>query len=246
MRNQGGHLQAAGTLTVSSEGRLSWLSGSTEAVTQAGGDISLAARDGLEHHGKLYGGGALSVASRTGNIEQSGTLAAAGDVRLTAGQGIQSRGNLLAGSDINSSLTRMADLVLTSQQDVRASGNLLSRKSIDIKGNRIDLSQGTLAADQLRIHAQDGEIALRQTTIDSRRLALGTTGAIDAQQAKVRAGSWRVGGNSLLNQAAVWTQVEDGESRFALTGALDNSGGVIEARQLELDAGSWTTDRDAW
>ncbi|CUI43499.1 hemagglutinin repeat-containing protein [Achromobacter xylosoxidans] len=238
VRNQGGHLQAAGTLTVSSEGRLSWLSGSTEAVTQAGGDISLAARDGLEHHGKLYGGGALSVASRTGNIEQSGTLAAAGDVRLTAGQGIQSRGNLLAGSDINSSLTRMADLVLTSQQDVRASGNLLSRKSIDIKGNRIDLSQGTLAADQLRIHAQDGEIALRQTTIDSRRLALGTTGAIDAQQAKVRAGSWRVGGNSLLNQAAVWTQVEDGESRFALTGALDNSGGVIEARQLELDAGS--------
>ncbi|CAB3888327.1 hemagglutinin repeat-containing protein [Achromobacter ruhlandii] len=238
VRNQGGHLQAAGTLTVSSEGKLSWLSGPSEAVTQAGGDVALAARDGLEHHGKLYGGGALSVESSTGSIEQSGTLAAAGEVRLTAGQGIQSRGNLLAGSDINSSLTRMADLVLTSQQEVRASGNLLSRKSIDILGNSVDLGQGTLAADQLRIHAQDGDIALRQTTIDSRRLALRTTGAIDAQQAKVRAGSWQVGGNGLFNRAAVWTQVEDGESRFALTGALDNSDGVIEARQLDLEAAS--------
>ncbi|MBB1225367.1 filamentous hemagglutinin, partial [Klebsiella pneumoniae] len=57
VRNQGGHLLADRTLTVSSEGWLSWLPGSTQAVnqaepqavTQAGGDISLIARDGVEH-----------------------------------------------------------------------------------------------------------------------------------------------------------------------------------------------------
>ncbi|WP_268630635.1 hypothetical protein, partial [Escherichia coli] len=72
VRNQGGHLLADRTLTVSSEGGLSWLPGSTQAVnqaepqavTQAGGDISLIARDGVEHRGKLYSGGTLSVESR--------------------------------------------------------------------------------------------------------------------------------------------------------------------------------------
>ncbi|MCG2596946.1 MAG: hemagglutinin repeat-containing protein [Achromobacter sp.] len=254
VRNQGGHLLADRTLTVSSEGWLSWLPGSTQAVnqaepqavnqavtqavTQAGGDISLIARDGLEHRGKLYSGGTLSVESRAGRIEQSGTLAAAGDIRLTAQQGIQIGGNLLAGSDINSSLVGSADLLLSSQGDIRASGSLLSNKAIAMTGRRVDLSQGALAADQVQINAQDSGIALQRTRVDSRLLTLDTTGSIDAQQAKIRAGSWKVDGHDLFNRDAVWTQVADGDSRFTLTGALDNTGGAIEARQLDIDAGS--------
>ncbi|WP_241069834.1 hemagglutinin repeat-containing protein [Achromobacter insuavis] len=236
VRNQGGHLLASKTLTISSEGKLSWLPGSTQPVTQAAGDISLVARDGIAYHGKLHGGGMLSVESRDGSLEQSGTLAAAGDVRLTAKRGIQSRGNVLAGSDLDSVLTREADLVLNSQEDVRASGSLFSKKTIDLQGGRVDLGQATLAADLVKVQARDGGVALTQAGIDSRGLALSTTGAIDARQAKVRTGNWRVDGNSLLNRQAVWTQVEDGASRFTLAGVLDNAEGAIEARQLALDA----------
>ena len=40
VRNQGGHIQAEKTLTVSSEGKLTWQSGKQEAVTEAAGIFS--------------------------------------------------------------------------------------------------------------------------------------------------------------------------------------------------------------
>ena len=61
VRNQGGHLQADKTLTVSSEGKLSWQSPKQEAITGAGGDIQLTARDDIDHHGKLHSGGNLDA-----------------------------------------------------------------------------------------------------------------------------------------------------------------------------------------
>ena len=238
VRNQGGHIQAAKTLTVSSEGKLTWQSGSQDAVTQAGGDIRLAARDALEHHGKLHGGGTVSVESREGEIKQSGTLAAAGDVALRAKRGISSSGHLLAGSDADSTLTREADLTLTSQGTLRASGSLLSKKDVKISGKRVDLSQSTLAARRASIDAGAEGVALQQARVDAGELAVSTAGDITARQAQVGAGRWDIEAASLSAQGGVWSQTAGGESRFALTGQLDNTGGSMEARQLALTAGS--------
>ncbi|MDC9589540.1 hemagglutinin repeat-containing protein [Xenorhabdus sp. XENO-10] len=238
VRNQGGHLQAGKTLTVSSEGRLSWQSGEQEAITQAGGDITLTAGNGLEHHGKLHSGGQLAVQSRDGDIQQSGTLAAVGDIRLTSARGIQSRGYLLAGSDINSTLKHKANLTLNSQENTQANGHLLSLGNIKVTGQRVDISQSQLAASSAEIAAQAGGVALQQAKIDSQQLTVKTPGDIDAQQARVAVGRWEIDANNLFNQKAVWSQTGVGESRFALAGALDNTGGRIEAPQLSLNAGS--------
>ncbi|ANS44140.1 hemagglutinin repeat-containing protein [Serratia inhibens] len=235
VRNQGGQLQAGKTLAVSSEGKLSWQSGAHEALTQAAGDISLAARGDVEHHGKLHSGGNLAVQSREGELKQSGTLAAAGNLRLEAAHGIQSSGHLLAGSDTHSTLTREADLTLASQGDIRAGGSLLSKKDVSLTGRRVDLSGGTLAAGRATIKALGGGVALRQAKVDSAQLGVSAQGDIDAQQAQVRAGNWDVNADSLFNQGAIWSQVGAGESRFSLTGQLDNSDGSIEARQLNLN-----------
>ncbi|HBH67144.1 MAG TPA: filamentous hemagglutinin, partial [Erwinia persicina] len=214
VRNQGGHIQAAKTLTVSSEGKLTWQSGSQDAVTQAGGDIRLAARDTLEHHGKLHGGGTVSVESREGEIKQSGTLAAAGDVALRAKRGISSSGHLLAGSDADSTLTREADLTLTSQGTLRASGSLLSKKDVKISGKRVDLSQSTLAARRASIDAGAEGVALQQARVDAGELAVSTAGDITARQAQVGAGRWDIEAASLSAQGGVWSQTAGGESRF--------------------------------
>ncbi|MDC9594763.1 two-partner secretion domain-containing protein [Xenorhabdus sp. IM139775] len=238
VRNQGGHLQAGKTLTVSSEGRLSWQSGEQEAITQAGGDITLTARNGIEHHGKLHSGGQLAVQSRDGDIQQSGTLAAVGDIRLTSARGIQSRGYLLAGSDTSSTLKHKANLTLSSQGNTQASGHLLSLGDINVTGQRVDISHSQLAASRAEIAAQAGGVALQQAKIDSQQLTVKTPGDIDAQQARVGVGRWEIDANNLFNQKAVWSQSGTGESRFALTGALDNTGGRIEAPQLSLNAGS--------
>lgn len=238
VRNQGGHLQAEKTLTVSSEGKLTWQAGTAEPYTQAAGDITLTARDSLEHQGKLYSGGQLSVQSRQGEIKQSGTLAAAGNVTLRAEQGIQSSGHLLAGSDANSTLIRPADLTLESRGDIRASGSLMSQQKVSVTGRKVDVSQSRLAAGQAALTSQEGDVALQQAKVDSQQLTVSSQGNVYAQQAEIRAGRWQITADSLLNQGGIWSQVGEGESRFALTGALDNTNGSIEARQLSLNTGT--------
>jgi filamentous hemagglutinin len=240
VRNQNAQVQAGKTLTVSSEGKLSWQSDAQNATTQAGGDISLAAKDAIDYQGKLHGGGQLSVQSREGTLTQTGTLAAAGDVHLNAARGIESSGHLLAGSDVNSQIVRDASLRLESQGDIRASGSLLSKKDVSASGRRIDLSDARVAAKQASLAAREGGVALRRSAVDSERLTINTAGDIDARQVQVKAGRWAVDANNLFNQQAAWSQTGGGESRFTLTGRLDNSDGTIESRQLSFSAAALT------
>jgi len=243
VRNQNAQVQAGKTLTVSSEGRLSWQSDAQNAATQAGGDIRMAARDAVDYQGKLHGGGQLSVQSREGKLTQSGTLAAAGDVQLNAARSIASSGHLLAGSDANSQINRDASLRLESQGDIRASGSLLSKKEIDVSGRRVDISGAHVAASRARLNAREGGAALQDSAIDSKQLVINTAADIDARQAQVKAGRWDVTANNLFNQQATWSQTGTGESRFALTGRLDNSDGTIESRQLSFSAAALTNSR---
>ena len=240
VRNQGGQVRAGKTLTVSSEGKLSWRS---DAPTQAGGDIQLAAKGDIETHGKVYSGGQLAVQSREGMLTQSGTLAAAGNVHLNAARGIQSSGHLLAGSNVESALVHDANLQLDSQGEIRASGSLLGKKNVNASGRRVDISGAQVAAGRTALAAREGGVALRQSTVDSGELAVSTKGNVDAQQARVKAGRWAVDADSLFNQQATWSQTGDGESRFTLAGALDNSDGTIETQSLRLSSGRLVNQR---
>ncbi|CAI1642369.1 Filamentous hemagglutinin [Serratia grimesii] len=243
VRNQNGQVQAGKTLTVSSEGKLSWRSDAPDAATQAGGDIQLTAKGDIETQGKMHSGGQLTVHSREGMLTQSGTLAAVGDVRLNAAHGIQSSGHLLAGSDTESTLVHDASLQLDSQGDIRASGSLLGKKNVNATGRRVDISGAQVAAGHTVLTAREGGVVLRQSTVDSGELVVNTVGDVDAQQARIKAGRWQVDANALLNQDAVWSQAEASESRFTLTGHLDNTDGSIEAHNLALTAGQLTNQR---
>ncbi|MGC0809673.1 filamentous hemagglutinin N-terminal domain-containing protein [Pantoea agglomerans] len=243
VRNQNAQVQAGKTLVVSSEGKLVWQSAAQDGVTQAGGDISLAAREDIDYQGKLHSGGQLTVRSREGGITQSGTLAAAGDVRLTAARSIQSSGHLLAGSDASSQVVQEANLQLESQDTIRASGSLLSKKEVSARGRRVDLSGAQVAASRATLTAQEGGVAVRQAVINGDELVINTAGDIEAQQAQISAGRWQVDGRSLFSQQAGWSQTGSGESRFTLSGGLDNSDGAIESRQLSFRAASLNNQR---
>ncbi|WP_397322990.1 hemagglutinin repeat-containing protein [Pantoea agglomerans] len=243
VRNQNAQVQAGKTLVVSSEGKLVWQSAAQDGVTQAGGDISLAAREDIDYQGKLHSGGQLTVRSREGGITQSGTLAAAGDVRLTAARSIQSSGHLLAGSDASSQVVQEANLQLESQDTIRASGSLLSKKEVSARGRRVDLSGAQVAASRATLTAQEGGVAVRQTVINGTELVINTAGDIEAQQAQISAGRWQIDGRSLFSQQAGWSQTGSGESRFTLSGGLDNSDGAIESRQLSFRAASLNNQR---
>ncbi|KAF6660788.1 filamentous hemagglutinin N-terminal domain-containing protein, partial [Pantoea sp. EKM101V] len=243
VRNQNAQVQAGKTLVVSSEGKLVWQSAAQDGVTQAAGDISLAARDSVDYQGKLHSGGQLTVQSREGGITLSGTLAAAGDVRLTAARSIQSSGHLLAGSDASSQIVQEASLQLESQDTIRASGSLLSKKEVSARGRRVDLSGAQVAASRATLTAQEAGVAVRQAVINGTQLVINTSGDIEAQQAQISAGRWQVDGRSLFSQQAGWSQTGSGESRFTLSGGLDNSEGSIESQQLSFQAASLNNQR---
>ncbi|MDP8799112.1 hemagglutinin repeat-containing protein [Serratia marcescens] len=243
VRNQNGQVQAGKTLTVSSEGKLSWRSDALDAATQSGGDTKLAAKGDIEYRGKLHSGGQLAVQSREGTLTQSGTLAAAGDVRLDAAHGIQSSGHLLAGSDVDSRIVRDASLRLDSQGDIRASGSLLSKRAVSASGRRVDLSGAQVAAAHASLAARQGGVVLRQSTVDSGEFTVNTPGDVDARQAQFKTGRWQVDANNVFGQGAVWSQTGGGESRFSLGGELNNSDGTIESRQLDLKAAALTNQR---
>ncbi|WP_313656143.1 hemagglutinin repeat-containing protein, partial [Pantoea sp.] len=243
VRNQNAQVQAGKTLVVSSEGKLVWHSAARDGVTQAGGDISLAARDDIDYQGKLHSGGQLRVQSRQGGITQSGTLAAAGEVRLTAAHSIQSSGHLLAGSDVSSQIVQEASLQLESQDAIRASGSLLSKKEVSARGRRVDLSGAQVAASRARLTAQKDGVAVRQAVINSDELVINTSGDIEAQHAQISAGRWQIDGHSLFSQQAGWSQTGRGESHFTLSGGLDNSDGSIESQQLSFRAASLNNQR---
>ncbi|HGM5432903.1 TPA: hemagglutinin repeat-containing protein [Serratia marcescens] len=243
VRNQNGQVQAGKTLTVSSEGKLSWRSDAPDAATQSGGDTKLAAKGDIEYRGKLHSGGQLAVQSREGTLTQSGTLAAAGDVRLDAAHGIQSSGHLLAGSDVDSRIVRDASLRLDSQGDIRASGSLLSKRAVSASGRRVDLSGAQVAAAHASLAARQGGVVLRQSTVDSGEFTVNTPGDVDARQAQFKTGRWQVDANNVFGQGAVWSQTGGGESRFSLGGELNNSDGTIESRQLDLKAAALTNQR---
>ncbi|CAO98129.1 two-partner secretion domain-containing protein [Erwinia tasmaniensis] len=239
VRNQGGRVQAGKTLTVGSEGKLVWQSAVKDGVTQAGGDVSLAARDNIEYRGRLHGGGRLAVESRTGELKQSGTLSAAGEVRLKGERAIHSHGHVLSGSNAKGQLIHAANLSLTSGGTVRAGGNLLSRKDVDLVGRRVDISQSQLVADRATISARSGGVVLRQATVNSREFSINTTGDVDAQRAQIAAGQWNISATSLFNQQAIWFHNGDGKSRFTLNGALDNRSAAIGSNgDMVLDVGS--------
>ncbi|KAA5942091.1 filamentous hemagglutinin N-terminal domain-containing protein, partial [Pantoea sp. VH_18] len=243
VRNQNAQVQAGKTLVVSSEGKLVWQSTAQDGVTQAAGDISLTARDSVDYQGKLHSGGQLTVQSREGEITQSGTLAAAGDVRLTAARSIQSSGHLLAGSDASSQIVQEASLQLESQDTIRASGSLLSKKEVSAHGRRVDLSGAQVAASRATLTAQEAGVAVRQAVINGAELVINTSGDIEAQQAQISAGRWQIDGRSLFSQQAGWSQTGSGESRFTLSGGLDNSEGSIESQQLSFQAASLNNQR---
>ena len=243
VRNQNAQVQAGKTLVVSSEGKLVWQSAAQDGVTQAGGNISLAARDSVDYQGKLHSGGQLTVQSQEGGITQSGTLAAAGDVQLKAARSIQSSGHLLAGSDASSQIVQEASLQLESQDTIRASGSLLSKKEVSARGRRVDLSGAQVAASRASLIAQEEGVAVRQSVINSDELTINTAGDIDAQQAQISAGRWQIDGRSLFSQQAGWSQTGSGESRFTLSGGLDNSDGSIESQQLNLQSISLNNQR---
>ncbi|MEY8769549.1 hemagglutinin repeat-containing protein [Erwinia sp. ACCC 02193] len=218
------------------------------------GKLVVAARDISNNRGLLRQQNSEALSLDSGQIHNNqGTIVNAGDTHLKAQQ-IENRSGLIAGNghalsldaqqlDNQQGTIQLAGdgaLTLTASQLNGNQGALLSAGALDLKGGRLDLSQG---------HTQAQAVTLSAETLDHRQgllsqrgpgeMTLSLSGAADNQDGRMESGgSLRIASGSLDNSRGTLLAAQ-GDLLLTAGEALNNNQGELLAnRDLRLAAAS--------
>lgn len=202
----------AGDLMLTAQGRLQ-LAGQTNAA----GSITANARDGVDNGGTTYAGQRLALGT-LGDLNNSGTLAAGGDLSANAAS-MSSSGTLAAGVGADGNVSQAGALALNASGALQASGKVLAGADATVQGATVSLAGSeTSAIGNLKLTATQGDMRLDGATL-------------------------RAGGNAGVAGASVSNRnaqlVADGAIDVRAGGAVDNAGGLMQAGgRLTMDAAS--------
>ncbi|MDH0340180.1 hemagglutinin repeat-containing protein [Chromobacterium haemolyticum] len=202
---------------------------------QNGGDIQYRAAGNIEHGGASYSRGKLEV-SGDAALRQSGTMAAAGDVKVSA-RDIVANGDFAAGSDDKGQVGTTGALSLKAGDSLQLSGHALAGSSLDLNAAAMNAADAKLRAnDSVTLTAENG-LGLSRANVNTGRLVVQAGGRIDSDAATLQAGQWQASAAALNNLGGVWEQIGQGSGDFRIGQLLDNRGGRIEADSLALSLG---------
>ncbi|WON84489.1 hemagglutinin repeat-containing protein [Chromobacterium haemolyticum] len=202
---------------------------------QNGGDIQYRAAGNIEHSGASYSPGKLEV-SGDAALRQSGTLAAAGDVKVSA-RDIVANGDFAAGSDDKAQVGTTGALSLKASDSLQLSGHALAGSSLNLNAAAMNAADAKLRAnDSVTLTAENG-LGLSRANVNTGRLEVQAGGRIDSDAATLQAGQWQASAAALNNLGGVWEQIGQGSGDFRIGQLLDNRGGRIEADSLALSLG---------
>ncbi|MGR2681655.1 hemagglutinin repeat-containing protein [Chromobacterium haemolyticum] len=202
---------------------------------QNGGDIQYRAAGNIEHSGASYSPGKLEV-SGDAALRQSGTVAAAGDVKVSA-RDIVANGDFAAGSDDKGQVGTTGALSLKAGDSLQLSGHALAGSSLDLNAAAMNAADAKLRAnDRVTLTAENG-LGLSRANVNTGRLVVQAGGRIDSDAATLQAGQWQASAAALNNLGGVWEQIGQGSGDFRIGQLLDNRGGRIEADSLALSLG---------
>ncbi|SUX30469.1 hemagglutinin repeat-containing protein [Chromobacterium vaccinii] len=202
---------------------------------QNGGDVQYHAAGDIEHGGASYSRGKLEL-SGDAALRQSGTVAAAGDVKVSA-RDIAANGDFAAGSDDKGQVGTTGVLSLKAGNSLQLSGHALAGSSLNLNAGELDAADAKLRANNsVTLHATDG-LGLSRAALNTGRLIVQAGGQVNSDSAKLQAGQWQVEAASLSNRGGVWEQLGQGSGAFQIGQLLDNRGGRIEADSLTLQLG---------
>ena len=192
----------AGDLTLQSNGLLV-LTGRTNAT----GNLSISAGDGIRNSGVTYGQHNVSVTT-SGTLSNGGTLAAQQDLNVSGGD-VSSTGSLGAGVNSDGAVGNGGSLSVTAANQLTATGQNVAGGNVTLTGSGVDLSGSRTAANaNVSLRAQAGDLNLTNATTSAQR-------AIDAYAS----GALRNDQGMLSSQAGTTIRA----------GSLSNQGGQISA-----------------
>ncbi|OQS32125.1 hemagglutinin repeat-containing protein [Chromobacterium haemolyticum] len=202
---------------------------------QNGGDIQYHAAGNIEHGGASYSRGKLELIGDAA-LRQSGTVAAAGDVKVSA-RDIVANGDFAAGSDDKAQVGTTGALSLKASDSLQLSGHALAGSSLNLNAAAMNAADAKLRAnDSVTLTAENG-LGLSRANVNTGRLVVQAGGRIDSDAATLQAGQWQASAAALNNLGGVWEQIGQGSGDFRIGQLLDNRGGRIEADSLALSLG---------
>ncbi|MBN6152550.1 hemagglutinin repeat-containing protein [Xanthomonas sp. AmX2] len=252
----GGTLAAAGSFTAQAGGALSQsgaLSATDALQLQAHGDLSVAGTLSasqvtlgsdatLAQRGTVNGAGIALQAQR---IDNAGQTLSSGDLSLRGGD-IAIGGVAAAGVRSDGSLGNSGTLDLRADRTLGASGKLLAAGNLLAQATQLDLAGSTtrvggdasLTASSGLDHRGADLLAGGSLTVQ----AGGTldNGSLDGVGGQMQAARLDLAAATLKNNGGTLLQSGSGQTRIAITGAIDNSNGKLatNGQDLNLSAAS--------
>ncbi|WP_343655415.1 hemagglutinin repeat-containing protein [Paraburkholderia caribensis] len=206
--------------------------------TNASGNITASARDGIDNSGTTYGQQSVST-NTSGALSNSGTLAAQQNTTINANS-VASTGTLGAGVNGDGTIASSGDLSVSASGAVTATGRNAAGGNAMLNGASLDLAgSSTSAKGALTLAANSGDLNLTgATTTAGTTLNASATGNLTNDNGALSSGGAQtITAGALSNRNG---QIVSGSTlTTAVTGAVSNQGGTIQAAGAQmLHAGS--------
>ncbi|EUC17708.1 hemagglutinin repeat-containing protein [Paraburkholderia hospita] len=220
--NKGVLAAQAGDLILTTQGKLV-LAGQTNAS----GNITASARDGIDNSGTTYAQQSVST-NTSGALTNSGTLAAQQNTTINAGS-VASSGTLGAGVNGDGTIANSGDLSVSASGAVTATGRNEGGGNATIQGAAVSLAGSNTSANAaLALTANSGDLNLSgATTTAGGALNANAAGTLTNDGGKLSGGSVQASAVSVSNAGG--QIVSNSTLNLSSTGALANRQGVIQS-----------------
>ncbi|MES9876893.1 MAG: hemagglutinin repeat-containing protein [Candidatus Sedimenticola sp. 1PA] len=220
-----------GGLSLTADGKL------TVNNIQSTGDVSLRSVSGeIESNGLVHGDQSIVLQAK-GVIDNTGTVAAGGDLELTAGE-LKQRGNLVSGVELQDGVyiaSRPGDLVLDVDGAIQNIGRMVSG------GNARVQMEMLINDDSAEISAGKG-LSMVGSAIDNRGaviaadgvLSVDLSGSLDNEGMLQSLETLQINAQALDNRHGTISATGIGSSSIQVQGVLDNTQGIIAANSNNL------------
>ncbi|WP_369935200.1 hemagglutinin repeat-containing protein [Xanthomonas tesorieronis] len=234
--SQSGALSAATTLQLQSHGDL------TVAGTLSATQLALTSDAALLQRGTVNGS---DIALQAQRIDNAGQTLSSGNLSLRAGD-IAIGGVAAAGVRSDGSLGGSGALDLHADRTLSASGKLIAAGNLTAQATQLDLAGSTTrVGGDASLTASNGLDHRGADLLAGGLLTVRAGGSVDngtlnGVGGQMQAARLDLGAASLSNNGGTLVQSGTGQTRIALTGALDNSNGKLatNGQDLNLSAAS--------
>ncbi|MET0320014.1 MAG: filamentous hemagglutinin N-terminal domain-containing protein, partial [Duganella sp.] len=198
-------------------------------LAASAGNLVLQSNGWLSNSGTVYAGGDSRVGVQ-GSIANTGLIGAQGNLDATAGARIDSAAGavIAAGLNTDNTLRTTGNLTLAAGDTVAVHGAVAAGGDSSVAAAHLDLAGAQLSGSNLALAVTAGDLDLAGAQVDARAgLRLDAAQAVRNARGQLTAQALTVHAQSLSNVDGRIVQLGAADLAIDLSGALDNTRGVI-------------------